>query len=155
MRRIVAYLLIAAVASGCSPKILPTAEPETIETFRVEYRERIVHDTAWVDIPHLEQKISTPSQESHLETDYAVSDASVDSMGLLHHSLVVLPQRIAAPVDVPVSDTTSTLRHEEIITQTVYVDKPIAKVVKVFALFGIAALLLLVSVVVIKIISKK
>ena len=65
---------------SCSPKIV-----EKIET-KVEYRDRVVHDTTTFEIPVEVEKIVTRDTVSHLENTYARSDASV-SGGYLQHSL--------------------------------------------------------------------
>ena len=50
------------------------------------YVERLVRDTVTVEIPG--ETLSVVTQDSsHLETKYSVSDAKIDSLGRLHHSL--------------------------------------------------------------------
>ena len=84
--------------SGCSPKIV-----EKVVT-RVEYRDRVVHDTATVEVPVEVEKIVTRDTTSHLENNWAKSDAMV-SDGFLHHSLESKPRIIQVPVEVHVTDT--------------------------------------------------
>ena len=106
--------LILALLAGCSPKIV-----EKIVT-QIEYRDRIVHDTATVKIPYEVEKIVTRDTSSHLETTYAKSDAVV-SEGFLHHSLESIPKIIKVPVEVHVTDTL--YRESEIKTEYVEVEK--------------------------------
>lgn len=94
--------ILGQFAVGCCPRTLPPAEIDHSE--RVEIRERIVHDTAYVEIPKIKEVIVTRDSSSHLENDYASSDAAVIG-GLLHHSLESRPQRIYVPVEVTVHDT--------------------------------------------------
>ena len=119
MRRL-ALMLLLVLAVGCSPKLQPVVKTE----IRTEYRDRMVHDTVAVEIPpKMEERTVTVEKYSHLENEWASSDASVDSLGLLHHSLETLPHKIMIPVTVPVHDT---LRLEaETITLTKYVEKPL------------------------------
>ena len=84
--------------SGCSPKIV-----EKVVT-QVEYRDRVVHDTATVEVPVEVEKIVTRDTTSHLENNWAKSDAMV-SDGFLHHSLESKPRIIQVPVEVHVTDT--------------------------------------------------
>lgn len=50
------------------------------------YVERLVVDTVTIEIPG--ETLSVVTQDSsHLETKYSVSDAKIDSLGKLHHSL--------------------------------------------------------------------
>ena len=100
-----AFVLLAILGQifvSCSPRILPPSEVK--DSVRVEIRERMVRDTAYVEIPVIKEVNMTRDSSSHLENDYASSDASIEN-GLLRHTLQTKPQKLAAPVDVPVSDT--------------------------------------------------
>lgn len=107
---LVIILLILAVS--CSPRITERIITVTRDTTIVDIRERIVHDTAYVKIPEIIEKNVTRDDSSHLENKFAVSDAWIQD-GLLHHSLLTKPQTIDVPVDVPVTDTTTTHEHYE------------------------------------------
>lgn len=101
-----AFVLLAILGQlfvNCSPRILPPAEVK--DSVRVEIRERIVHDTAYVEIPVIKEVNMTRDSSSHLENPYATSDAIVEN-GLLTHTLETRPQKIFVPVEVPVHDTT-------------------------------------------------
>lgn len=101
-----AFVLLAILGQlfvSCSPRILPPAEVK--DSVRVEIRERIVHDTAYVEIPVIKEVNMTRDSSSHLENAYATSDAVVKN-GLLTHTLETRPQKIPVPVEVPVHDTT-------------------------------------------------
>ena len=89
---------VCVLMSGCSPKIV-----EKVVT-QVEYRDRVVHDTATVEVPVEVEKIITRDTVSHLENNWAKSDAMV-SDGFLHHSLESKPRIIQVPVEVHVTDT--------------------------------------------------
>lgn len=97
-------LLLALTATACCPRLYPTTTTQTKDSVRVEYRERLVRDTAYVEITREVERNTTRDTSSHLENSYAKSDAIV-SDGLLFHSLETKPQKLAAPVDVPVRDT--------------------------------------------------
>lgn len=108
------FVMLIGAFTACSPKII--YQKETV----VEYRDRIVHDTARVEIPVEVEKIVTKDTVSHLENTYARSDAMV-SQGLLHHSLESKPQIIEVPVEVHVTDTL--WKEQEIKTEYVEVEK--------------------------------
>jgi len=108
------FLLVLCLAS-CSPRVI--TETKTV----IEYRDRIVTDTAVVEIPVEVEKIVTRDTTSHLENTYAKSDAMV-SEGFLHHSLESIPQYIRVPVEVHVTDTL--YKEAEIRTETV--EKPLS-----------------------------
>lgn len=89
-------------------------KPEVVyrDSVRVEYRERVVHDTATFFIEKEVEKVVTRDTSSHLENAYARSDASV-SGGFLSHSLESIPQVIRVPYEVPVHDTLIVEKHAE------------------------------------------
>ena len=116
MRKVAVILAVIVAVFACSPKVIVQKEVIT------EYRDRIVHDTATVEIPVEVEKIVTKDTVSHLENTYAKSDAAV-SGGFLHHSLESIPQIIKVPVEVHVTDTL--YKEAEIHTETVEVEKPL------------------------------
>ena len=124
--RLGVYLLLL---SSCSPKIVERVVTVTRDSTIVEVHERVVHDTARVEIPKIVEVNVTPADSSHLENEFAVSDAWVED-GVLHHSLRTKPQVIEVPVAVQVSDTTTTHEHFEKTDSTtlepVEVEKPLS-----------------------------
>lgn len=112
----IAVLFVVGLSS-CSPKIV-----EKVVT-QIEYRDRVVHDTAKVEIVREVEKVVTLDTASHLENKYAKSDAFV-SGGFLSHSLESRPQIIKVPVEVHVTDTL--IKEAEVHTETVEVEKPLS-----------------------------
>ena len=96
------------------------------DSIRVEYRDRIIHDTALVEIPVIKEVNVTRDSTSHLENAYAVSDAVVFN-GFLSHSLATKPQTIKAPVTIRVTDTLKVEKEIEIRGETQYVEKELTK----------------------------
>lgn len=109
-------MVMSTVASCgvCKPK--PVIEYR--DSVRVEYRDRIVHDTATFEIPVIVEKNVTRDTSSHLENPYAKSDAVV-SDGFLWHSLESIPQTIEVPVEVPVTDTLIIEKEAQVIEKEV------------------------------------
>ena len=92
------FVVFMCWVTSCSPRIVERVVTE------VEYRDRIVHDTATVEITKEVEKVVTKDTISHLENKYAKSDAMV-SQGLLTHSLESRPQVIKVPIEVHTTDT--------------------------------------------------
>lgn len=105
MRALVLCLLIMSLA-GCQPqqRIMEPAATVAVErsdSLRVTYREMVRIDTMMMMMAVPEQSAMLISADSsHLETDFASSDAWVSSDGLLHHILKNKAQR--RPIEVPV-----------------------------------------------------
>ena len=119
---LLAFTLMPGIASCgiCKPKTVI----EYRDSVRVEYRDRIIHDTATFEIPVIVEKNVTKDTVSHLENPYAKSDAVV-SEGLLWHTLETKPQTIAKPIKVRVTDTLYVEKASETIVKEVEVEKPL------------------------------
>ena len=88
---------------ACSPKVLPPVI-QIRDSVRVEIRDRIVHDTVSFEVPVIIERNMTRDTTSHLENDWAKSDASLTD-GFLSHSLETKGQTVYVPVAYPVHDT--------------------------------------------------
>ena len=81
---IVVILAFYGLLIGCStPKLLPSSN------IRIVSKDSLVINTKLVSIalPLENHSIVTPTKKSHLETSVATSDAEIDSLVLLHHTL--------------------------------------------------------------------
>ena len=105
--------------SVCKPRI------EYRDSVRVEYRDRIIHDTATFYVEKEVEKIVTKDTLSHLENRWAVSDASV-SEGLLYHSLESIPQIVKVPYEVEVHDTVIVQKSTQSEIKEAEVEKPLS-----------------------------
>lgn len=109
-----------AVSCGTQRKALDT---ETRDSTRVVVMtERIeTIDTVYVELPKQSETVAVKDTSSHLENDVAVSDASVDALGFLHHSLKTKPRSI------PVLSKNTKERRDSIVyrDKNVYVEKPV------------------------------
>ena len=71
--------------TGCAtPKYLPSSNIKIIAKDSLFVQTKLIS----VALPLESHSIITKSEKSHLETSVATSDAEIDSMGLLHHTLV-------------------------------------------------------------------
>ena len=77
-------LAFYGLISGCSsPRYIPASNIKIVSKDSL-----IVHtELVSVALPLESHTIVTPTKKSHLETSVATSDAEIDSLGLLHHTL--------------------------------------------------------------------
>lgn len=81
---IIAILAFCGLISGCSsPRYISSSSQRIIAKDSLIVQTKLVS----VAIPNESHSIITKSK-SHLETSVAKSDASIDSLGMLHHTLV-------------------------------------------------------------------
>lgn len=130
---------IAALFVSCrSSKDAITPEPVVLtntDNVRTERVEKLVIDTVkvFVEIPAQSASNQTMERTSHLETDFAESDAWLNPDGTLGHNLFNKPQKIASEVQVPHKITESNIskeRSKEIPVPypvNVYVEKELSK----------------------------
>ena len=117
MKRLLLIPLL--VLASCSPKII-----ERVET-KIEYRDRIIHDTTTFEVPYEVEKIVTRDTVSHLKNSFAKSDAIV-SGGFLSHSLESIPQIVKVPYEVEVHDTLIVEKEAIERIKEVKVEKPLS-----------------------------
>lgn len=69
---------------------------------KVEIRTEYITDTLYIEIPAQKSERTTQDSISHLETDYAVSDARINPDGSLSHSLENKAQKKPAEFQKPI-----------------------------------------------------
>lgn len=110
MSRNSAFLIVIAflLCSCGTGKHLPV-QTEQKDSIRTVVREvtRYIRDTMILKIPAQSAENTTRDTSSHLETDYAESDARINQDGTLFHSLKNKEQEKPVPVDVPVTQKDS------------------------------------------------
>jgi hypothetical protein len=94
------YYIIKSATSCAAP--LPIVQVR--DSVRVEVRERVVRDTAFITIAGDYREQTSKDTASVLESPYAVSKAAIRE-GELYHSLQTTPQEVLVPVRVEVRDT--------------------------------------------------
>lgn len=112
-------LLIALLLTACgTPKKLTTTQQDST---RIEIRETVIYvpDTVFVEIPAQTAERTTQDSTSHLENDYALSDARINPDGSLYHDLKTKPQKKPVPFEKPVEKKGS------IIYRTQYIDREV------------------------------
>lgn len=156
----VLFLLVAifATLSSCrSSRGMESRSHYQTDSASTEIRWRYIpiFDTVPVYIP-VEKQTSVGEDSSHLETDFATSDAYIDSLGKLHHSLENKPRKIDIPVkgSALVSDTNHYESHAKVDTirvpepYPVYVEKELTDWQKVLMWIGRLSIIAIIGVVV-------
>ena len=78
-------LAFYGLISGCSsPRYISSSNMRIVSKDSLIIRTELIS----VALPLESHTIVTPTKKSHLETSVAESDAEIDSLGLLHHTLV-------------------------------------------------------------------
>ena len=128
---VIAAVILLLTLTGCRSSQPMTEQSERRDSIIIKYIERVVtvHDTAYVVIPAQTAERTTQDSLSHLENDYAVSDARVNPDGSLTHTLETKPQTVAVPYERKDTER-ETVREEshreaEKEKVTEYVDKPL------------------------------
>ncbi len=119
------HLLSSFAVLACSPKVLPPpAATSSSDSVQIEIREYFIHDSIPYEVPVIIEKNMTRDTTSHLENDWAESDASLAD-GFLEHTLKTKGRTVYIPVQVPVHDTTYIERHSE--TKPEYIERDLTE----------------------------
>ncbi len=120
MRHLLPLFLLLAASACSTVRQLPSVTDSTKVEVRVV--EKIVRDTAYVELPVIVEKVATLDTASVLENKYAKSEASV-SGGVLTHSLATKPVREPVAVEYKEVVRDSIVYRDRIETQTVEVER--------------------------------
>ncbi len=98
---------------------------EARDSVRVEERVREVKvtDTLFIEVPRQAAERTTADSSSHLENDYALSDARILADGTLYHSLETKPRTDTLSREVVAQVNDSIIYREKIVPQVVSVEK--------------------------------
>ena len=114
------FLLFTLLLTACGVA-RPVLESDSTKV-EVKVVEKIVKDTAWVELPVIVEKVATLDTASVLENKYAKSEAVVTG-GVLHHSLQTKPVREPVSVEIKEIVRDSIVCRDRIQTRTVEVEK--------------------------------
>lgn len=135
MKQIIAICTLMMLLVGCAaPRQALTQTNEKQDSVHVEYREKIIYvpDTVYLEIPAQTAERTTQDSTSHLENDFAESDARINADGTLYHDLKTKPQKKPIPTEREIIERDSTTFHEHSNTETeqvikeVEVEKPLS-----------------------------
>ena len=95
------------------------------DSIRIEERIREIKitDTLFVEVPPQSAERTTADSTSHLENDYAVSDARIMIDGSLYHSLETKPRTDTIPKELYVQVRDTTIYREKVIPKIYPVEK--------------------------------
>lgn len=102
MKNLIFILAVSCLLYGCgTQRKLPTTtiQETTNSNVEVKYEKVFVHDTTYIEIPAQTAERTTRDSTSHLENDFAVSDAKINPDGSLFHDLKTKPQKKPVPVN--------------------------------------------------------
>ena len=116
-------ILLSAVCVACAT----SRQAAPSEKILVETRIETVYktDTVYLEVPKIVEKIVTADTVSVLENEYTKSEASV-SEGLLAHSLETKPVKQPVEVQTQIVYRDSVIVKDNVIVQTVEVEKPLS-----------------------------
>lgn len=121
MRRAIT-ILFGTILMGCCPARLAVTQRSDSVTTKIVERLEIVTDTVEVAIPYISESVATRDTMSHLENEYAVSDAML-SGGILFHSLETRPHLKRIELKRPILHRDSVIIRNSYREVTVEVDK--------------------------------
>lgn len=131
-------LLAAASACGAARPLANTADSTRVE---VRYETVTIHDTAYVELPVIVEKIQTLDTTSTLENDYARSEAAVTA-GILRHSLETKPAQLPVPVEKEIVYRDSIVFRDRVVTEVKGVERQLTFWQQFKMKAGVAAMIL-------------
>lgn len=116
----VALLLFSSCRTGRQVVVV-----EARDSVRVEERVREIKvtDTLFVAVPMQKESTTVRDSTSHLENDYAISDARINPDGSLSHSLETKHRTDTLTQELSVQVRDTTIYREKVIPQVVTVEK--------------------------------
>lgn len=147
-------LLTACASSRKATTASTDSSAQGRDSVRIEYREKTVFvpDTVFVEIPAQTAERTTPDSLSHLENDFAESNARINQDGSLFHDLKTKPQAKPVPTQKEILYRDSIVYKDRIVklrvteTKTVEVEKKLTWFQKT-QIYGFWALLLLLAII--------
>lgn len=123
---ILSFMAFLLCSCGAGRRAVPTVE--SADSVRTEVRTKTVYrdSVVYVTVPEQSAERETRDSSSHLETDYAVSDARVDRDGVLHHSLRNKPLPVPQTIRVPMERRDSIVYRNRWYKETVLVEKELS-----------------------------
>ena len=124
MKHLPLLLLLTFIIGGCASSLSENIHQQDSVDVRVETRIEYVPDTVFIEIPAQTSERETADSTSHLENDYATSDARINPDGTLYHDLKTKPQKKPVKFEKPVERKDSTIYKTKTVTETEIVKVP-------------------------------
>ena len=122
MKRFTFFYLLALTLCAPSCGTVQTLPVQDSTRTEVKVVEKIVRDTAWLQLPAIAETVATRDTASVLENKYAISAAKV-SGGVLTHSLATKPVREPVSVESKVVVRDSIVWRDRVVRETVEVER--------------------------------
>lgn len=141
MKQLIFIFIASMLFLSCGVKKQITSKEKQKDSVHIEYRERVVFvpDTILVEIPAQDAERTTMDRFSHLENDYAFSDAKINPDGTLTHILKSKPQSKPIPIKKTIEYRDSIIYKDKIVckndTITKYVEGKLSFVTRL-QIFG-------------------
>ena len=116
----VALLLFPSCRTGRQVVVVEARDSVRIEE---RVREIKVTDTLFVEVPMQKESTTVRDSMSHLENDYAISDARIMADGSLYHSLETKPRTDTLTQELSVQAKDSIIYREKVVPKIVPVEK--------------------------------
>ena len=139
MKRFLPLLLLLGAFACSTVRQLPSTDSTKVE---VRTETVTVHDTAYVELPVIIEKVATLDTTSTLENKFARSEASV-SASILSHTLETKPVQLPVQVETKIVYKDSLVYRDRVQTQTVEVEKKLTAWQQAKMKLGSVALLLI------------
>ena len=124
MEKIFLWMVLPVLFSSCRTG-RQVVVVEGKDSIRIEERVREIKvtDTLFVAVPMQKESTTVRDSTSHLENDYAISDARVMADGSLYHSLETKPRTDTLSREVGVQVRDSIIYREKVVPKIVPVEK--------------------------------
>ena len=149
MKNTVLLIIIAlALSACCNTKNLPVKiETRDSVITKVVKETKYIKDTVYLEVPAQTAERTTADSTSHLENDYAVSDARINPDGTLYHDLNTKPQEKPFEVETPVERKDSIVYRykDRTVYETVEVERELTwwQKTKMYGFWALLALFLI------------
>ncbi|WP_195393066.1 hypothetical protein [Parabacteroides distasonis] len=126
MKHLPLLLLLTFIIGGCasSRRLSENVYQQDSVQIKVETRIEYVPDTVYIEIPAQTAERETADSTSHLENDYATSDARINPDGTLFHNLKTKPQKKPVEFEKPVEHKDSIVYKTKTVTKVRTVEVP-------------------------------
>ncbi len=121
------YILLALLAASACGVVRPTS-PSVTDSTRVEVHTvtETIHDTSYIELPVIVERIVTRDTTSTLENEYAKSEATVTD-GFLLHSLETKPVKHPVQIETKIVYRDSLTLRDRLEIQTVEVERKLTR----------------------------
>lgn len=116
------YIIVAVMSlmlfSSCGTGRLASSQVADSTRVEVNTVTESIHDTIFIEIPVISERIVTRDTSSYLENSYAKSEASITD-GFLSHSLETKPVKVPVQVETKIVRKDSLIYRDKVQTQSI------------------------------------